>query len=253
MIGSPQAWSAGTNRAGQWMRIDAGSTLPVYGVQVQTRCCSPNGQRVTAFTIQHSTDDSTWSAVDGGVTFTHAFTGASGTFDARFAAAPVMAQYVRITVVSWMHHISMRAGLIVASQVDTPWPLQVAQPLSHTSPLKSRPPTPLARVSHLRSLPQCEPCDHLTCSAGYYRGGTGCTAIVYGMRVELGGGTSNWEASISPATASLSSLPTLSLSAKRARVHWMWRGQVQAAEGLARVVRSRRDGLRRLYVHRLRR
>ena len=141
MIDSPRSWSAGTNRAGQWMRIDAGSKWPVYGVQVQTRCCSPNGQRVTAFTIQHSTDDSTWSAVDGGVTFTHAFTGASGTFDARFAAAPVMAQYVRITVVSWVGHISMRAGLIMASQVApsqvdalyyTDTPLQVAQPLSHS-------------------------------------------------------------------------------------------------------------------------
>ena len=141
MLDSTLAWCAGTNRAGQWMRIDAGSTLPVYGVQVQTRCCSPNGQRVTAFTIQHSTDDSTWSAVDGGVTFTHAFTGASGTFDARFAAAPVMAQYVRITVVSWVGHISMRAGLIMASQVApsqvdalyyTDTPLQVAQPLSHS-------------------------------------------------------------------------------------------------------------------------
>ena len=140
MLDSTLAWCAGTNRAGQWMRIDAGSTLPVYGVQIQTRYGSPNGQRVTAFTIQHSTDDSTWSAVDGGVTFTHAFTGASN-FDARFAAAPIMAQYIRITVVSWVAHISMRAGLIMASQVapsqvDAPYytdtPLQVAQPLSHS-------------------------------------------------------------------------------------------------------------------------
>ena len=236
MIDSPQAWSAGSNTVGQWMRIDAGSTLPVYGVQIQTR--RQYSQRVTAFTIQHSTDDSTWSAVDGGITFTHAFTGASG-FDARFAAVPIMAQYIRITVVSWVGHISMRAGLITPLQVaplqvDARTPgvinpllhghLQVAQPLSHTSPLKSRPPTPLARVSHLSSLPtapQCELCDHVNCSAGFYRGGTGCTATVYGMRVELGGGTSNWEAKISPATASLSLLPTLSLSAQRAQVHWM--------------------------------
>ena len=138
------------------MRIDAGSTLPVYGVQIQTRCCSPNSQRVTALTIQHSTDGSTWSVVDGGITFTPAaneLTPASGNFDKQgheriLFATPVMARYIRITVVTWVDHISMRAGLITPSQVaplqiDAPYytdtPLQVAQPLSHTSALKSRP------------------------------------------------------------------------------------------------------------------
>ena len=120
MIDSPQAWSAGSNTVGQWMRIDAGSTLPVYGVQIQKRRQYVPAQYVTAFTVQHSNDDSAWSDVDGGATFT----GASGNFEARFAAAPIMAQYIRITAVSWVAHVSMRAGLI------TP-PSQVAQPLFH--------------------------------------------------------------------------------------------------------------------------
>ena len=108
MLDSPQAWSAAANTAGQWMRIDAGSALSVYGVRVQGRAAGRySNQKVTAFTVQHSTDDSTWSDVDGGA----AFTDDSGDFNALFAT-PVMAQYIRITVVSWNHHISMRAGLL---------------------------------------------------------------------------------------------------------------------------------------------
>jgi hypothetical protein len=106
MLGSPQAWSAQFKTAGQWMRIDAGSALLVYGVRAQAR--ASHNQKVTAFTVQHSTDDSAWSNVDGGARFTDA----SGEFDARFFT-PVMAQYIRITVVSSEGWTSMRAGLLV--------------------------------------------------------------------------------------------------------------------------------------------
>jgi len=108
MLDSPQAWSAGVNNAGQWMRIDAGSALLVYGVRAQARATPYSHQKVTEFTVQHSTDDSAWSNVDGGARFTDA----SGEFDARFAT-PVMAQYIRITIVSWEGWTSMRAGLLV--------------------------------------------------------------------------------------------------------------------------------------------
>ena len=109
MLDSPQAWSARTNAAGQWMRIDAGEVVPVSGVRAQGRNGSGSHQKVTAFTVQHSTDDSTWSDVDGGATFTDA----SGSFDALFTT-PVMARYIRINVVVWASHISMRAGLLKA-------------------------------------------------------------------------------------------------------------------------------------------
>ena len=109
MLDSPQAWSARTNAAGQWMRIDAGEVVPVSGVRAQGRNGSASHQKVTAFTVQHSTDDSTWSDVDGGATFTDA----SGSFDALFTT-PVMARYIRINVVVWASHISMRAGLLKA-------------------------------------------------------------------------------------------------------------------------------------------
>ena len=109
MLGSPQSWSSGSNTAGQWMRINAGSVVPVHGVRVQTRGTTHgfDDQYVTAFTVQYSADDSTWSDVDGGAIFT----GASGNFDALFVS-PVTAQYIRITVVTWHGHMSMRAGLL---------------------------------------------------------------------------------------------------------------------------------------------
>jgi len=105
MVDSPQAWSARTSAAGQWMRIDAGEFVPVSGVRAQGR--NDLQQKVTAFTVQHSTDDSTWTNVDGGATFTDA----SGSFDALFTT-PVIARYIRINVVSWESVISMRAGLL---------------------------------------------------------------------------------------------------------------------------------------------
>ena len=109
MLDSPLGWCAGSNTAGQWMRINAGSVVPVHGVRVQTRGTTHgfDNQYVTAFTVQYSADDSTWSDVDGGAIFT----GASGNFDALFVS-PVTAQYIRITVVTWHGHMSMRAGLL---------------------------------------------------------------------------------------------------------------------------------------------
>ena len=108
MVDSPQAWTARTNAAGQWMRIDAGECVPVSGVRAQGRN-DLHEQKVTAFTVQHSTDDSTWTNVDGGATFTDA----SGSFDALFTT-PVMARYIRINVVVYASPISMRAGLLKA-------------------------------------------------------------------------------------------------------------------------------------------
>ena len=105
MLDSPQAWSALEHcwavDANRRRERSVGLRRSSAGSWTAFR------QKVTAFTVQHSTDDSTWSDVDGGA----AFTDASGDLDALFAT-PVMAQYIRITVVSWQGHISMRAGLL---------------------------------------------------------------------------------------------------------------------------------------------
>ena len=115
MLNSPQAWSpAATEQAEHWMQINAGTATTVFGVRNQPSAVQ-NNEKVTAFTVQYSidasawdnTDDSKWSDVDGGRTFTDP----SGNFDALFGM-PVTAQYIRITVQRYVKFPSMRAGLL---------------------------------------------------------------------------------------------------------------------------------------------
>ena len=122
-LDSPQAWSAGTEKAGDWMRIDAGDDVLVHGVRTQRRAVSD--QSVTAFTVQHSVDGFKWIDVvdrssEFGVdrssgraaTFTPS-EGASSYSDAIFTS-PVKARYIKITVVDFDNYPSMRAGLLIA-------------------------------------------------------------------------------------------------------------------------------------------
>ena len=123
MLDSPQGWSADTSnrqantQAGEWMLVNAGSAVTVSGVRIRGRTGGPpfDNQHVTAFTVKYGTDGTSWSDavlgvqrsadestlndVDGGATFT----GTSGNFDALFAT-PVKAQYIRITVQTWVNH-----------------------------------------------------------------------------------------------------------------------------------------------------
>jgi hypothetical protein len=111
-LSSPQAWSALHNAAGQWWQINAGGQVPITGVVVQSRRNSD--QRVTKFHVKHSLDGSTWLDVDGGAHFVVA-TGTPGPTTNKIDGAvfenPVMAQYIRIIVLEWVNHISMRAAL----------------------------------------------------------------------------------------------------------------------------------------------
>eukprot|EP00964_Phaeocystis_antarctica_P121327 scaffold84995_cov60-Phaeocystis_antarctica.AAC.1 len=127
------------------MQINAGGNVPVYGIRVQGRAYYNNGQYVTSVTVQHSADGSTWIYVDGGATFT-GVSGSFGNFDARFAS-PVMAQYIRITVVTWSGHISMRAGLLVD-------PIAV-NPIAVNPPEPSPPPPSSAAYSWFDSSEHC--------------------------------------------------------------------------------------------------
>jgi len=113
MLSSPQAWSAKTNQAGEWMIMDIGSVDTVLGVVEAGRGTGgvhgdASGQYVTSFTVATSID---------GVTFTDetsAFSSASAQADYNFDNA-VSARYVRITVVSWQGHVSLRADVRVKS------------------------------------------------------------------------------------------------------------------------------------------
>ena len=80
---------------------------------------------------------------------------------------------------------------VCTTACGTSQPLQVSRSNTASTPslLSDTPCCCSSRVSsHLcASAPhplvstQCEACDNLSCAAGYYRGGTGCTATVYGL------------------------------------------------------------------------
>ena len=109
MLDSEQAWSAQHNRAGEWMTIDAGKMATVEGVVVQSRRGSD--QMVNTFKVSTSDElhgEYTYVA-DGGI-----FSGNTYRDEQVMVKfpEPVVARFVRIEVVSWNQHISMRAGLM---------------------------------------------------------------------------------------------------------------------------------------------
>ena len=99
---SPEAWSAGSNAAGESMTIDMGSSQTVHGVRTKTRADSPwSSQCVTQYTVEVAGDDQSFSSVDGGAVFAgpEASDDAEAEIDALFAAL-VTARYVKLVVVA---------------------------------------------------------------------------------------------------------------------------------------------------------
>ena len=72
-------------------------------------------QWVTALTVKVSTDDITFTDVDGGATFTG--NSDQQTEVTNHFSGPVQARYVRIVVGGWHGHVSMRAG-VPATRAD---------------------------------------------------------------------------------------------------------------------------------------
>jgi len=122
-LGSSQAWSARTNRKGEWWQIDAGSPTPIVGVRTQGRSGGSDNQRVTAYKVSTSTDGKSWSAVDGGKVFAANAARSDTTVVNKFSK-PVRGRYVRIIVESWKHHVSMRAALDVCKVKSCKNPLK---------------------------------------------------------------------------------------------------------------------------------
>ena len=65
MLDSDEAWSASTQRAGDWMKMDLGEVLRIGGVVTQSRaatnCCGT--ERVTQFRIMTSEDNATYDQI----------------------------------------------------------------------------------------------------------------------------------------------------------------------------------------------
>merc|ERR1712070_659827 len=110
-LGSYQAWSAAHNQAGQWWQMDLGSVQAIGGVVTQGR--HNYAQWVKSYKVYVSSNGKygSWKSVDGGRTFTGNHNTHTKKYN-RFKSA-VEGRYVRISAMTWHHHISMRAGVLV--------------------------------------------------------------------------------------------------------------------------------------------
>ena len=112
-INSDQAWSAGTNEAGEWLQMDLGEVKTVVGTVIQPR--STNYQYVTSYTVSTSEDGNTWKEVSGD------YDGHGSELNENIFSdgSSVQARYVRMIVQTWTSHISMRADVLVAENLGT--------------------------------------------------------------------------------------------------------------------------------------
>jgi len=108
MLDSEQAWSSAILDSHQWLQLDLGSVKRVSGIVIQGRADYYN-QFVSQYTVDYSESGTTWTRIEGD------FTG-MGTQDVRsrnFFPGVVLARYLRLNVVAWSEHISMRADALL--------------------------------------------------------------------------------------------------------------------------------------------
>jgi len=109
-LNSPQAWSAGQKKAGEWMQIDMGEVLTVAGTVVQGR--KDLAQYVSKYTVATSVDGKNFTNVTG------EYNGQRGTVKNLFTdRTTIKARYVRIYVKTYSEHPSMRAAVLVTDSV----------------------------------------------------------------------------------------------------------------------------------------
>jgi energy-converting hydrogenase Eha subunit E len=115
MLDSQQAWSAGQNRVGEWMVIDAGNVVRLIGIVVMTRGHSCTDQLVQMLRVEVSDNGVAWREVSAGLA-----TGLNPNDSTRQAhlrlPTEVRARLVRLTVLAWHASISLRAGLLIAEE-----------------------------------------------------------------------------------------------------------------------------------------
>ena len=110
-LDSPQAWSAQHNNDQQWLCLQCaagGEEACVQGLVLQGR--RKHNQHVTDVAIHFSPDGKVWVPVPGGP-FATGCKPNDETHHSISFERPVVARYVRVSVLSFAHHVSMRCGL----------------------------------------------------------------------------------------------------------------------------------------------
>lgn len=107
-INSPQAWSAARNRRGEWMTIDMGVDKKIGGVIIQGR--NRYNQFVRNINVYtKDTVNNEWSKQIIGAKANELY---NETKRIQFPAL-TLARWVKIEVVNWAYHISMRADVLL--------------------------------------------------------------------------------------------------------------------------------------------
>eukprot|EP01050_Picozoa_sp_SAG11_P025099 SAG11_NODE_5555_length_1526_cov_2.592151_1_plen_440_part_10 len=111
-LDSVQAWSAQHNRVGEHMTMDLGLVQEVAGVATQGR--RDLDQFVRTYEVQVSTDGEHYTKLAGTFDSTQNGHERESIVKAWFHE-PVAARFVRIVVLRWQNHISMRAAPIICA------------------------------------------------------------------------------------------------------------------------------------------
>jgi len=120
MLDSPLAWVAAKNASGEWMTLDLARVHRVRGLLVQGNADRKSPRWVRRFRLMYSLDGKVYNSAGE-------FRGNSDahTKVERRLESPVKARFVRLVVLGWHGHISMRAGVLlcgacVAGPVQNP-------------------------------------------------------------------------------------------------------------------------------------
>ena len=114
-IDSPQAWSAKTNQPGEWIQFDLGQERTVAGTVIQPRFDVP--KYTTEYTVSTSLDGKSWTAVPGKYNG-YALLPSDKQTNKFSNEALVRARYVRMIVIQWIDHVSLRADVLIAEGDD---------------------------------------------------------------------------------------------------------------------------------------
>ena len=123
MIDSLQAWSAKYNRKNQWMEIDMGHEKQIGGVVIQTRNSLYNGRRDGGSELQYVKYVDVFTKKDGESDWSKQLSNAKANTQPNqttkiYFGSRVMCRYVRISVLDWNRHISMRSDVLNADYSD---------------------------------------------------------------------------------------------------------------------------------------
>eukprot|EP00808_Paulinella_micropora_P005887 g61390.t1 len=110
MLDSPQAWRAAKSVQGQYLSMDLGQEMEVWGMITQGFARGKIIEWVSDYTLQSSVDGKTWLSIDNGTKFdanSDGNTKATAAFN-----GVVRARYVRVFPTGWKRGISLRIAPI---------------------------------------------------------------------------------------------------------------------------------------------